>query len=401
MLHFKARSSDPRGKSRVYFCAEEADMQACFASVSEAFLSAWDCAIYYSDNTDKPDADWEMDISMMNCICVFLSYRFLRRENHWLHTICSTAKKLHIPMIAILTEPVAGEEFSRLFDSLCTLELQELLSAGPEQMALKKILSALFVELTPEGSWIFLSHSSDDIQKIRLIRNRFEKNGQNPLAFHLKCLRTDTEEGCKELEGLIKREIDARDWFVFCQSEAANQSDYVTMEREYVRKAGKKRIWTLDLSLPMDEVLRIVDRICQQVQVFISYRKRDRSLAHILQQDLYENDFNVWMDDFLTPGENMADSIRDQIRNCDLFVALVCDGYLDSFCGNHELPAAIHDHKNILLVFVGNPPIPPQLSIYLAHYQCIHLPPFPQPADLHAITECIEAMALSSIRNTY
>lgn len=68
------------------------------------------------------------------------------------------------------------------------------------------------------GCWIFLSHSSYDIEKVRIVRNEFERLGHNPLAFQLKCLSTDTEEGRYELDSLIKREIDARGWFVFCES---------------------------------------------------------------------------------------------------------------------------------------------------------------------------------------
>lgn len=69
------------------------------------------------------------------------------------------------------------------------------------------------------GCWIFLSHSSKDIDKVRLIRNEFEKMEHNPLAFHLRCLSADTEEGRKELDSLIKREIDAREWFVFARAQ--------------------------------------------------------------------------------------------------------------------------------------------------------------------------------------
>lgn len=38
------------------------------------------------------------------------------------------------------------------------------------------------------GCWIFLSHASKDIDLVRRVRNEFEKYGQNPLAFHLRCL---------------------------------------------------------------------------------------------------------------------------------------------------------------------------------------------------------------------
>ncbi len=55
------------------------------------------------------------------------------------------------------------------------------------------------------GCWIFLSHSSHDIEKVHLVRNEFERLGHNPLAFHLKCLSTDTEEGQHELDSLITR----------------------------------------------------------------------------------------------------------------------------------------------------------------------------------------------------
>lgn len=90
------------------------------------------------------------------------------------------------------------------------------------------------------GCWIFLSHSSKDIDKVRLIRNEFEKLGHNPLAFHLRCLSTDTEQGRKELDSLIKREIDAREWFVFCESPAASISPYVAEEHAYIMIQEKR-----------------------------------------------------------------------------------------------------------------------------------------------------------------
>ena len=42
--------------------------------------------------------------------------------------------------------------------------------------------------------WIFLSHSSVDIEKVRMIRNEFEACGHNPLAFYLKCLNDSTQK---------------------------------------------------------------------------------------------------------------------------------------------------------------------------------------------------------------
>lgn len=130
-----------------------------------------------------------------------------------------------------------------------------------------------------KGCWIFISHSSADIKKIRIIRNEFEKYGQNPLAFHLKCLSTDTNEGRTELENLIKREIIARDWFVYCESKAAKQSQYVQMERDFVKNCGKKMIWQLNLDEDLTTILEKVKHICCHLQVFISYSHADTDLA--------------------------------------------------------------------------------------------------------------------------
>lgn len=66
------------------------------------------------------------------------------------------------------------------------------------------------------GCYIFLSHSSKDTAMVRKIRNEFELCGQNPIAFHLKCLASCYQGKNEELRNLIYREIDARDWFVYC-----------------------------------------------------------------------------------------------------------------------------------------------------------------------------------------
>ncbi len=56
-----------------------------------------------------------------------------------------------------------------------------------------------------EGSWIFLSHSHNDFEKVREVRNILEVQGHNPLMFFLKCLNNDDE-----IDDLITREIEAR-----------------------------------------------------------------------------------------------------------------------------------------------------------------------------------------------
>lgn len=172
------------------------------------------------------------------------------------------------------------------------------------------------------GCWIFLSHSSKDIDKVRLIRNEFEKWGHNPLAFHLRCLSTDTEEGRKELDSLIKREIDAREWFVFCESPAASKSPYVAEEHAYILDSGKDMIWSLDMTLDIETILSSVRQICKDIEVYISYAHEDKSAANVLAGLLTEKDFSVWTPELMLKpgmnksGMNFADEIGDAIQRC-------------------------------------------------------------------------------------
>ena len=92
------------------------------------------------------------------------------------------------------------------------------------------------------GGYVFISHSHQDIVKVRQIRNAMEEEGFEPLCFYLKCLSDEDE-----IEDLIKREIDAREWFVYIDSPNARASGWVRKEREYIASLGSKQIITIDL----------------------------------------------------------------------------------------------------------------------------------------------------------
>jgi len=66
-------------------------------------------------------------------------------------------------------------------------------------------------------AWIFVSHSSRDLEKVRRVRNAIEAAGGEPILFFLKCL-SDHDE----IDELIKREIEARNFFLLCDSSNAS-----------------------------------------------------------------------------------------------------------------------------------------------------------------------------------
>ena len=138
-----------------------------------------------------------------------------------------------------------------------------------------------------KGGYLFLSHSHADIEKVRGIRNSLEKAGFEPLCFYLKCLNDDSE-----IEDLIKREIDSREWFVFLNSENARNSKWVKMEREYIERTDSKKIISVDLD-DIDSVQKTILNVTHNLKVYISYTNSDYDLAHKIANKLEEKDYLV------------------------------------------------------------------------------------------------------------
>lgn len=244
-----------------------------------------------------------------------------------------------------------------------------------------------------KGCWIFISHSSADIYKIRIIRNEFEKYGQNPLAFHLKCLTTDTEEGRAELDSLIKREIVARDWFVYCESKAAAKSQYVQMERDFVKSCSKKMIWHLNLDDDMESILKKVKQICCSMQVFISYSHNDTQIAMQLSKSLKEKDFGVWNDLDLMSCTDWSTSIENKIMEVaksGFVVLLLTRNSINSKMVNLEAESANRNGAKLIVLIFDD-----VLDYNTAYkrYNTIHIynvPNIPKEGDMHLLVTLIE-----------
>ncbi len=82
--------------------------------------------------------------------------------------------------------------------------------------------------------YVFVSHSQKDIIKVRQVRDYLERNSFEPILFNLKCI-TDSDE----LTDLVKREIDARKWFVYLDSTNARASSRVQAEVSYAGEIQK------------------------------------------------------------------------------------------------------------------------------------------------------------------
>lgn len=253
------------------------------------------------------------------------------------------------------------------------------------------------------GCWIFISHSSADIEKIRIIRNEFEKYGQNPLAFHLKCLSADTTEGAAEIDNLIKREIMAREWFVYCESENAKKSHYVQMERDFVHSCSKKMIWKINLSEDIEKILLQVKNICCSIQVFLSYSHVDMNFANCFANALKEKDYGVWCADNIVDAFDCNFDINNtlkQIIKKGFVCLLLTSNSINSMWIDYEAKFARENGATLILLIFDN------VIDYNSAYQkyktihIYHIPTIPKEEDIYLIVNLIDKALERKIEKT-
>ncbi len=204
-------------------------------------------------------------------------------------------------------------------------------------------------------TWIFLSHSSKDIEKVRIVRNEFEKYGKNPLAFHLKCLNTDSFEGKQEVVSLIHREIEARDWFVYCNSANAMNSEFVIDERNYVKKLNKKNIKIFDINLDDDKenIEKAVLKIVKSSNIVISYAAKDIEFAKALTTRLQNRDYSIFLsENTLEIYGEYASSVTRKIIECDYFLQIISKNY--QWLQGADIEAAIIKGKKIIPIIIDD-----------------------------------------------
>ena len=113
------------------------------------------------------------------------------------------------------------------------------------------------------NAWVFISHSNKDFEKIIKVRNKLEKLRYKPLLFFLKCLEDDTE-----IFELIKREIEARDRFILCDSHNSRMSTWVQKEIDYI-KSLHRPYEIIDLDADDSVINECIERFDRRSSVYI------------------------------------------------------------------------------------------------------------------------------------
>lgn len=204
---------------------------------------------------------------------------------------------------------------------------------------------------------IFLSHSHKDIDKVRKLREIFESLDFEPLIFHLQCL----DDNNSELEDFIKREIDARNVFIYCKSQNAEKSKWVQKELQYIRSSNIKRLYTIDIDLPLHQtlvsLLISLSEFIKRNSIFISCSHRDQLLCKAIVEILTEYGYKVIRYDKIGKQNDHDTVIKETIKN-GIFLPIITANYFSSVYCLSELDCALdapdYGLKPIILPLIIN-----------------------------------------------
>ncbi len=235
------------------------------------------------------------------------------------------------------------------------------------------------------GGWVFISHSHLDINLVRKIRNEFENRGFEPLLFYLKCLNDEDE-----IVDLIKREIDAREWFIYVESANSKTSKWVRSEREYIAGLNGKKIFTINLD---QDIYSQIERIARQLQIFVSYSNCDKDIAYNICRRLIEEEFLVLQADDIqidgTPWENQITSMINSACYNGFVAVILTPKSVKSEYVYQELEHAVKMNGKIVPIYVDDVVLDERMNNLIGDLQGVHINQHPTNEELEQLVKSI------------
>ena len=246
-----------------------------------------------------------------------------------------------------------------------------------------------------DGGYIFLSHSHEDIPVVRKVRNYLEDIGGNPIMLYLR--GTDKPSVIKSI---IKREIKARENFIFCDSPYSRKSKWVEWEREYVNKLKKRpRTMTVDITQDFDSVVKPQLKQFKKITTaFISCRASEQILWLAVAEKLRSIDINVLSTDDIQVGADYVCEITSMIKKaCDegIVILLITDETFKSPIVTSEIHFAIFQGGLVLPIIVGD--LHQDLPDFLSSTQFLRIHSTPTSKDLDEIINKVYEISMNSI----
>lgn len=243
-----------------------------------------------------------------------------------------------------------------------------------------------------EGGYVFVSHAHKDIHEIRKIRNVLEENGLEPICFYLRCLNDNDE-----ILDLIKREIDAREWFLLVDSKNARESNWVKTEVEYIKSKDSKKMISVSLD-NQEDILPVLNRLSNSMRVFLSYSRKDRYIAQAIYNGCLQHDFKVFYDlESLRASDwtvSLTNALEEAAKHgCVVFI--ISENSVSSEFVVRELNLAVSQKAYILPIIVDDFKLPAQFMLRLSTFQQYHLK---TPVSVKQVEEIVALIEKISIQ---
>ena len=163
-----------------------------------------------------------------------------------------------------------------------------------------------------EGAWIFMSHSHQDYAKVRALRNELETQGHHPLMFFLKCLNDDSQ-----VDSLVRREIEAREWFLLCESTNSRGSRWVTREVEIIKALPDRVYESVDLEADLATQVQQANKLAKRATVFLSYAHVELDVAVRMAGVFRRHDYGVFTDFQPIAGQDWLGEITARLDDAE------------------------------------------------------------------------------------
>jgi hypothetical protein len=155
---------------------------------------------------------------------------------------------------------------------------------------------------------------------VKVVRNYLEENGFSALMFYLKCLEEDDKQ--EKIKELIEWEINARNIFVLCKSEAASNSTWVQWETDLVQNSNIPKIFKTinvdNLKYKKCTELSKLDDLMNRATLYFLFSSKDNKhkQIEIIYQKLNSIGFRILRDIPSTTklGKNIHSKIKDAIE---------------------------------------------------------------------------------------
>lgn len=235
------------------------------------------------------------------------------------------------------------------------------------------------------NGYIFISHSHKDKKAVHEIRNYLEAYNFDALCFFLKCLNDDSEE----LTSLIKREIDAREWFLYVDSENARNAKWVKNELDHIRSKPNRRILKVDLE-NKELVEKVLNFMLHNLRIFVTYAHSDHVIAKRICDKLRGKGYFIVPDEGIDYVNRTGREIAAAAKS-GCVLALISDAFLQSENCFDELMYAVKKRANILPVFLGQPNLAANKDVFftVGNIQGIFLPENPDDCAIDDLVEQI------------